>query len=406
MNSRLKVGLDRFVEESRDYLGQWTFDAPFVIGSQSGWRHERLHEVMHKIVCEFVGNYKEYRQLMPVSEKVEKILEVFSEEPYSPGTFRTDYVFDSKGQAKLIEITCRFALNGVFESWFYQKLAYEFAEKFCPDLAVTHRLEAMYEHLDSLYSGFSEVLVLQGSDRSNSSRRFMKIFEDSGVKTSHLHWSELASNFQRLSNAFIVSELTLDEIESLPLSVHQHLSQCRLINDFRTVFLLHDKRFFSVLTNPRLQRACLSDEDRLFLEDFLIPTYVLGRDSSLTHEALNHQENWVLKHRALGKSEKIHAGIATPKDEWERLLQQVTFEDYVLQRWVPQRVWEGTVKGRRHEDYVTGTFMFFDGHFFGQGPIRTSGHPVKTRTNNRSVGVIELKDADAMWCADALGVVE
>lgn len=406
MNSRLKVGLDRFVAESRDYLGQWTFDAPFVIGSQSGRRHERLHGVMYKIVGEFVGNYPQYRHLMPVSDKVQNILDVFSEKPYVPGTFRTDYVFDSTGQAKLIEITCRFALNAVFESWFYQKLAYEFTENCCPELDIAHRMEAMYEHLDGLYSGCSEVLVLQGEDGTNSSRRFMKIFRDSGIKISHLHWSDLSSNLERLSRAFIVSELTLDEIESIPIEVHRHLSNCRLINDFRTVFLLHDKRFFSVLADEALQRACLSEDDRLFLADFLIPTFVLDPNSPWKLEAINRQENWVLKHRALGKSANVYAGIATKKEDWERYFEHDRIEDYILQQWVPQRLWDGTVKGKVYSDYVTGTLMFFDEHYFGQGPIRTSGHPVRSRTNNRSVGVIELNEADAVWGAEALGVVD
>lgn len=78
------------------------------MGQQTATSNAQLHSVMHKVIQEFVVKNGNYRHLMPISEKVERILEVWNARPHPPGTFRTDYVFYPTGQAKLIEITCRF----------------------------------------------------------------------------------------------------------------------------------------------------------------------------------------------------------------------------------------------------------------------------------------------------------
>lgn len=405
-SSRILKGLNEWCADYGAYLGKWTFDAPFVLGHKSGADFERLQPIIYKVIQEFVCDYDRYRELMPLSESAHRVVDIFQKFPYRPGTYRTDYVFDAQGQAKLIEITCRFALNGVFESWFYQTRAASFADRHQPGLRYQSRLGDMYAHLEARAGGRNDILILKGEDLKNSSRHYLGILRNSGYSIREMHHSDLSSNLSKLPHSLIVSELTLAEIERLPTEVLEALSECEMINDYRSVFLLHDKRFFHVLLDPSLQAACLTPAEREVLSAFLIPTYGWGQGVSFWQSAKEAREGWVLKHRALGKSVAVHAGIDTSREDWDILMRGASNGEFILQQWVPQKLWHGTVDGVDHYDYVTGTLMFFDNHYFGQGPIRTSASPVRNRTNNRSVGVIELTEDSPMWESECLGFVD
>lgn len=55
----------------------------------------------------------------------------------------------------------------------------------------------------------------------------------------------------------------------------------------------------------------------------------------------------------------------------------------VLQKWVPQRTFEGNIGNKKFNDYVTGTFLFFDNNYFGFGPFRTSSLQVANQIDHR-----------------------
>ena len=41
------------------------------------------------------------------------------------------------------------------------------------------------------------------------------------------------------------------------------------------------------------------------------------------------------------------------------------YQQFILQEWVPQRRFKGTVSGVEFDDYLTGTLMYFDDAYFG-----------------------------------------
>lgn len=396
----LLQAVDLFVAEKIEYYGQWVFDNPLFISHEKDLDFQRIQKILYRLICEFVQNYPKYEELMPISDQAKHVLQLFNSRPYQTGTYRTDYVFDSTGVPRLIEITCRFALNGFFEAAVYNKCSQRICDERFPGLNFTNRYEELYLYLESLYSRNEEIIIIKGSDLKNSSQTYLKIFQATGMPVSEMHYSELSFNARRLKKSWVISELTLGEIEKLPDCVLKTLAESNLINDFRTVFLIHDKRFFYVIQDMHLQEACLSEDDRLFFKKHLIPTYRYGVEPDTWKAAEKRREQWILKPRSLGKSKGIYAGELTSEEEWNRILKSPEIRDYILQQWIPQDRWKGRLRGEEYSDYITGTLLFLNNHYFGQGPLRASSYPISNVVDDRKVATIALKQGRVEDFAD------
>jgi hypothetical protein len=385
---RLSSALSRFIERRMGYYQQWIYDRPVVLSASMDADFERLHGLMLRVIKEFVTHYQVYADLMPVGERTRAILDLFNEHPFSPGTFRTDYVFDGSGQAKLIEITCRFALNGLFEGVMYRRYAEELFRVTHPDVPVANREGGLCSYLESLCAGSEEIWLLRGEEDRNSSRHFVGMFEDAGYRVRVVHPAELLGRSEGLHGAWVISELNLDEIHALPDEALRLLAQSHLINDFRTVLLVHDKRFFAAMQDPELQTACLTEEEQAFFNRFVIATHRFGQAPEAWSDALEHPERWFLKHRALGKSESVYSGLELGVEAWRKVMAEADLSEFVLQEFVPQKRWKGQIHGEEIEEYVTGTLLYVNDHYFGQGPFRTSTSLSMKSEVKRNVGVL------------------
>lgn len=386
-----------FVEERKSYFKQWIFDKPIVVSQAKHQSFADLQHMMFKVIKHFVLNYNDYQHLMPLSAEARRVVQIFSDHPYNPGTYRTDFVFDSTGQVKIIEITCRFALNTVFEAAIFNQVANEYADEFLGSHQFDQSYESIYPYLENFIYQSSEIIILKGSDLNNSSRVFKGIFEATESKVSEVHYTELHTVAHRLEDAWVISELTLEEIESLNDDTLKILADSNLINDFRTALLIHDKRFFDLLGNKQLLKAALSDEEVEKFHHFHIPTYGYGNSPEAWNQARLNKEYWILKHRALGKSKSVYAGVVTSEKDWNDIFNSSEISEFVLQQWVPQKTFSGKLNGKNHNDYITGTFLFINDHYFGLGPFRTSSYPITNVTDDRKVSALTLANLGASF---------
>ena len=176
----LKESTAKFIQEKQDYFRQWILDEPIYIGSKQHIQYARLQKLMYKLIVRFVTYYHEYETHMPVSTEVKKLLDNWKERPYEPGTYRTDFVYDANNQAKIIEITCRFALNGIFLSALINHVGLALSDekiKYCSPY------ESVYDHINSYLKGVDTIWVLQGKDMKNESKIYCGIFERMGYPT-------------------------------------------------------------------------------------------------------------------------------------------------------------------------------------------------------------------------------
>tara|TARA_B100000497_G_C7652678_1_gene392754 strand:- start:141 stop:1349 length:1209 start_codon:yes stop_codon:yes gene_type:complete len=381
----LKESVDIFVEEQMDYYNQWILDEPIFISERYNDNLGQLQRIMHKLIYEFVTNYSSYKFLMPVSPAVERIIKLFSSKPYKIGTYRTDFVFDSERQVKLIEITCRFAMNGIFSSSILNQSAQNYIDNQKISCQMIDFFSPIFKKLNAYLEGVDSIVVLKGSDLRNESKIYTAIFERIGLKVRHIHYNEISNNLHEMQNSWIISELSFEEILSIDFSTLEALMPLDVINDFRTVFLIHDKRFFEVLGNPDLLKSVLNEKEILFFDQYYIPTYSYDTNSEYWKEARYNKDNWILKHRALGKSQDIYAGIVTEQEEWEKLFQSDKIKEMVLQKWINQTRYKNTLKGEPINDYITGTLLYFDNDYYGFGDFRTSSFPVTNKVDHRKM---------------------
>lgn len=393
MNSKQLIeSIDKFILSKKAYYKQWVFDEPIAISNTHYKKLEKLHAIMHKIILHFVNNFEEYQHLMLLSDKSIAITRALKDVNYNVGTFRTDFVYDDKNQVKLIEITCRFALNTLFLSSIFDDISKDYHQTKYKDVPLLDPYSKLFPYLAKL-SKDSSIYILQGEDKKNESVFFKGIFEDCGRKVVVLNHKDIEQHLHKIKvEDWVISELSIEEIESLELGIIQKISKLNLINDFRTALLIHDKQFFSVLVDSELQEACLTKEEIIFFKDFLIPTYNFNQRKDLWEKAKQNKENWILKHKALGKSKSIYAGIVTDNKDWQTIFEKQDLNDFVLQKWVPQTTVKGKISGKEYNDYVTGTLLFFNTHFFGLGLFRTSSFPITNVADDRKATALILAE--------------
>ena len=384
----LHESVDKFVEEKAEYFKQWSFDEPFAFSEDTHNDLKRLQGIMYRLVVHFVENYERYKHLMPVSEKVEAILKLAAKKPYIPGTYRTDFVFDDDSQFRLIEITCRFALNGVFQTAIFHDQATTFYRDRFPGEEIKDTFSAIFTHLEKIIEGKNKIFVITGDDQKNESKIYLDIFKRIGLDTYKLNYKDVPLNLSEMEEALIIPELSFDEICSMDLDTISKLIDFDVLNDFRTIFLIHDKRFFGVLGDKIFLENAIDESDIEFFKKFYIPTYTVSKGDELWKEVYTNKDQWILKHRALGKSQSVFAGPVTDKEEWREILSCIESGEFVVQKWIPQRTFEGTVQGKPVNDYITGTLLFFDDNYFGLGEFRTSSFPVTNKKDHRKAAAL------------------
>ncbi|MCH3881560.1 MULTISPECIES: hypothetical protein [Tenacibaculum] len=379
----LKESVEKFVLDRKEYYKQWMFNEPIIISKSHNDKLIRLQKIMHKLIYEFVTSYDKYKHLMPVDDKVNKIITLFNQKKYKIGTYRTDFVYDKNNQVKLIEITCRFALNGVFLPALINSVAQDYKSKEVRYLEVENLYNPIYKHLEGYLKNVNSIVILKGSDIRNESKIYKDIFLRMGLDVKEINYKNIKQDINSLKNSWIISELSFDEIKSFSDETIEQLMSLNIINDFRTIFLIHDKRFFSVLGKKILLNAVLTKEEIHFFNNFYIPTYTSNEAKKIWEEAKKDKNKWILKHRALGKSKKVYAGSLTEQKEWETLFSDPEKKDMILQKWVPQKRILGEIGSEKFEDFITGTLLFFDNNYFGMGDFRTSSHPVTNIVDHR-----------------------
>ncbi len=388
--SSLSEEADIYAEGKYAYYNQWMFDEPIFISRKEDEDIRALQKVLYKVISFFVENYDEWSHLMPLNPESRRVVNAFRGRPYASGSYRVDTVFDQNRQQKIIETTCRFALNGFFIASNSDRFSrvYQSNASSCP--AAVNRHASFMKYLEGLIGTHRKIVVLRNADSRNSSKFFIPVFQKMGFEIVVVLPEEVNERRGELAGGFVVSELSIEELESLSDETLAVLAASDMINDLRTVILVHDKRFHAVLGGKEIREMVLSPEEIAVLDLFYVPTYAKGEAPEAWENARLNKNSWILKHRSLGKSEEIYAGVVTSEEDWSRLFSRPDLGEFVIQHWIEQLRFKGTVNGEKFEDFVTGTLLFFDDNYFGPGLFRTSSFPVTNVTDDRKMFCVTL----------------
>jgi hypothetical protein len=395
-NSRGDALYRAFLQSSpgtREYLRQWTYDVPLAIRPETHARMCRLQQLYLKCMRHIAEHYLDrYRDLMPVPDRVAEILELCRHRPYRPGAYRTDFVIGEDNRIRLIETTCRFALNGFFRAGVFAQLTQEVVRAH-PGIRHLDPHTPFFGRLMDYFGSFNRVCVLLGWNTArNESKFFVPIFEAAGFPVEKIPVAEVPSSTHLFENAAVIGELSHEELCALPADTVEAIVGSNLLNDLRTVFLIHDKRFFALLHRDEFMRNALTPEEREEFRPYLAPAFTRHLSPEIWPEARNNKDRWIIKPFNNGMSIDVFAGPITDAAEWEALFDSGRADNMVLQEYIPQRKFRGTIAGTPREDYAASTLLFFEDGFYGTGVFRASAHPVTNQGDDRKIAPLVTPD--------------
>ena len=374
--------------QGREYFINWTYEEPLLISSITNSKVNELQKIIHKIIQFFVKNYDSYEKLMPLGGSAKRVLSFFDGKDYQVGSYRTDFVVDELHQFRLIEITCRFAFNGYWVSGFLNNMAKEYAEQF--NIDYDDQFSGFLNYLEKRLDG-NELVILSHKGKGEESRHYQRILASAGYKIKKVFIEDAERELEKIEGKVFITEFNQEEYYSLSDKSLKQLAKADVINDLRTVFLIHDKRFFSILGNSSIRKKALNLKEIQLLDQFYVPTYCFGEAPNEWRAAQRNKGNWILKHKHLGKSDKVFAGLVTDEKVWQQLLRSKEVEEMVLQPFINQPRFRGRVNNKSFCDYFVGTMLFFDNSYFGIGIWRASSHPVSNVVDDRKIMHLHLK---------------
>ena len=292
-------------------------------------RHADLHRILKLIVRHYdqpTDLGEEIRQTFQFDARVHSLLTQLNlhRPNFLVGSYRPDVLF-GKGdlfqingtlafQPKICEINTRFPFNG-----------YLLSARLC-STGRHNRYATEYSHLVETMLGASHfdrhkrMFIIKGREDGYDIHLFREYWtrvcrqECTFVDPTQLNVRQ-GRLFDQQSDSLIeqcVLELHQDEILSLSDDIlHLFVSDSRLtyLNDLRTIFLLHDKRLFSLLSNSSFLYALLNEHvDPSFAQ--LIPTtFPINRIPTCIKDSIvKNKQHWCIKPNAAGKGEQITIG--------------------------------------------------------------------------------------------------
>lgn len=380
---------------AREHFRPWTYDVPLAIRPETHDRLRRVQQLYLKCIRHFAENFNDrYCDLMPVSDRVHEILALARTRPYRPGAYRTDFIVGADHGIRLIETTCRFALNGFFRCGILALLTDEYLAAH-PGIRKTDVYTPFFDRLMDYFGPFERVCVLLGwNTAKNESKFFMPVFEAAGFPVERIPAADVPASTHRFENAAVIGELSHEELCAFPLETIAALVRANLLNDLRTVFLIHDKRFFALLHHDGFMREALTPAERDEFRPYLIPTYTRHLSPDIWPEARQNKDRWIIKPTNNGMSIDVFAGPLTSAADWEALFASGRADSMVLQEYVPQRKFRGTIAGTPREDYAASTLLFFEDGYYGTGVFRASSHPVTNQGDDRKIAPLITPDFD------------
>jgi len=394
------------------YYHQWYHDRPMLITSERRDELRRMQALLYKCIVYMAEHYREWvPRYMPLDDKVMEVLDRQSHYPFRAGAYRPDYLISDDGRLLLVEITSRFFGHGIWANYPSVVKAEQFMAEH-PDASWENRYNELLTYMRDAIPANSPVYVLKSGDRGSESTFYTKFYEYYGHEVTIYEAAEVEANIDKWSHdAVVFSALNQQDLLSFRMETLQAMIDARMLNDFRTIFLAHDKRFLHLIFVDEFTRQCLTEEETTFLREHTIPTYIYNSHPEIWQDAIEHKDQYILKPYDLGKSVGLYAGVMTDEETWKDTIGNPAYilQPFIHQRtypceWERLRVGDGTSgmrlrvgelcsgMGKHYDEYVCGMMLCMDDRYFDSGVFRTSSAPVTNKVDDRKMCVIHSDD--------------
>ena len=381
--------------DKTDYYHHWYHAKPMLITSERRDELRRMQALLYKCIVYMAEHYREWVPLfMPLDEKVMEILDRQSRYPFQAGAYRPDYLISEDGRLLLVEITSRFFGHGIWANYPSVVKAEQFMAEH-PYAFWENRYNELLTYMRDAIPANSPVCVLKSGDRGSESTFYTKFYEYYGHEVTVYETAEVEAHIDQWSHdAVVFSALNQEDLLSFKMETLQAMIDARMLNDFRTIFLAHDKRFLHLIFVDDFTRQCLTEEETAFLRAHTIPTYLYNRNKEIWEDAMQHKDRYILKPYDLGKSVGLYAGVMTDEETWKSVIGKLgnLLNSYILQPFILQRTYPCEWEGKHYNEYVCGMMLCMDDRYYDSGVFRTSSAPVSNKVDDRKMCVIHSDD--------------
>ncbi len=353
---------------------------PVAIDAEHYKLQHALQKALHKCIKLLVQNYfidQRLQQLISLPESATKLLQLIdAKEPeYAVGSYRPDFLHALDDNIQICEINARFPLNGYFISLYLHQAAGELFDRARHADGTGGWMDQMLNCFVSRFAPGSKVCLWKGRERGWDIHFFNYELKRLGYEIVPVEGS-LSGLVLELHQDEILSSNTCKQVTELVMAIPQR----HWLNDLRTIFLIHDKRFLALFQRPDILSDYLEAEQIELLTRHIAPTYVISQAAQQVEEALAKPNEWLLKPNLFGKGEGILFGGNMSALQWRSALSNQAHQHYVLQKVVVQKRFpilqqqiSGPVSGPENiEMNVVGTLLCLDDNFFGPGIYRAS----------------------------------
>jgi len=392
--------------DKTDYYHHWYHAKPMLITSERRDELRRMQALLYKCIVYMAEHYREWvPEYMPLDEKVMAILDRQSRYPFRAGAYRPDYLISDEGRLLFVEITSRFFGHGIWENYPSEVKLQKFMAEQQPEVESGRwKVESAYNSLltymrDIIPAGWP-IYVMKSSDRTSEIALYKKFYEYYGHEVTIYEAAEVEEHIDQWSHdAVVFSALNQHDLLSFKMETLQAMIDVRMLNDFRTIFLAHDKRFLHLIFVDDFTRQCLTEEETAFLRQHTIPTYIYNNVyKEIWEDALQHKDRYILKPYDLGKSVGVYAGVMTDEDTWRNAMANgqwsMVNSSNILQPFIRQRTYPCVWEGNHYDEYVCGMMLCMDDRYFDSGVFRTSSAPVTNKVDHRKMCVINSDDEE------------
>jgi hypothetical protein len=324
-----------------------------------------IQKVIHKAVTCIVENYfkdTDIQKIIPLSKKVRNELRKLYCIPYKVGGIRPDYIYTKSGRPMICEINARFIFNGFFMSIYMNDIF----KKVFPKYRKMKDLTSLSNTLKTYFKK-KKVAIIKEREDGYDTHSFM--LENPKAELFRIQdMKKVLRTYQT-----IVLELHQDELEKCLGNVSKSILQGKeILDDPRTIFIVHDKRILSVLSKTKIMKRYLSSKkDLKILETHVIPTYTMNRDKKTLANVALQKNHWVIKKAISGKAEGLYIGKEKTPTEWKQILKikNVIFQPYIKQK---EFVFWDPTKRAMNQWHLAGTLPMWNNESFGPGLYRVS----------------------------------
>ena len=396
--------------DKTDYYHRWYHDRPMLITSERRDELRHMQALLYKCIVYMAEHYREWvPRYMPLDDKVMEVLDRQSRYPFRAGAYRPDYLISDDGRLLLVEITCRFFGHGIWANYPSVVKAEQFMAEH-PGTSWENRYDELLTYMRDFIPAGSPLYVLKSSDPTSEIALYKKFYEYYGHEVTIYEAAEVEANIDKWSHdAVVLSALNQHDLLSFKMETLQAMIDARMLNDFRTIFLTHDKRFLHLIFVDEFTQQCLTEEETVFLRQHTIPSYLQPHpltpspkgegeafgSEEIWEDALAHKDKYILKPYDLGKSVGLYAGVMTDEETWRKILHSSLFtlhSSFILQPFIHQRTYPCVWEGRHYDEYVCGMMLCMDDRYFDSGMFRTSSAPVTNKVDDRKMCVIHSDD--------------